>query len=102
MIRVGHRLVPAAGSMTMAAVMGSAGVLGGTGVGMVGARGEVVLVDVVTMDVMEMPLVQVVGVTLVGHDLVAAAWAMGVGIVILVFCAAHRSPSLRLARRDRC
>ena len=89
-VRVGHGLVAATGTVLVRTVMRAAGVAGGALVRVGSARGQAVLVHVIAMLVMQVPVVQIVRVTLVAHGAMAAAWGVGMGSVVLVLGAAHR------------
>jgi hypothetical protein len=99
-VRMGHGLVTAAGTVLVAAVMRTAGVVGRALFGVGGAGGQAVLVHVVAVHVMQVAVVQVIRVAFVTHGSMAAARGVGVVSVVLVLRAAHwTSPSMQVVAR---
>jgi hypothetical protein len=94
-IAVRNRLMAAAGSLNMACLMPSTAMVGGAVVRVVAGDFDHMLVDMALMRVMEVTIVQIIGVAAVTNGRMAAAGAMLVRMVGVIWCGAggHRLSS---------
>jgi hypothetical protein len=88
-VSMGHGIVPAAGPVGVARVVGAAGVGRGARAGVGAVHRDGALVDVPVVGVVQVAVVQVVDVVAVFHRLVAAARAVGVVVGLVGLMLAH-------------
>ena len=82
-VAVRHGLVPAAGAVLVARLVGAAPVIGGAVRRVRAADRQLVLIHVVRVGMMEMAIVQVVGMAVVAHGQVTAAFPVDMFVAIV-------------------
>jgi hypothetical protein len=80
---VGNGFMPAAGAVSVGALVLAALVLGGAAVGILGARGQLMAVYMIVMQVVHVTLVQIVGVTVVLDALMPASFTVCMSVALV-------------------